>query len=423
MPMPLRFHSPLSTPPHALIDDAGHVKRSLWVTVLSACVLAGLCLTAGLVAYAAFSSSQARASLQRVTASTRSAMTLQFLSTDLSGAQRLLILGQVARDPADRQVAHHSYYKLLQTLQISLWNFRVTTIPLTGSQRPDLAAAEQAMQRIQLLGELGRPGSAGTVQVQAAQQRQAEQYQLAAAALGQLSESLSSQSRLSALKAEQLNQRALTAQWTSALLGLLMLGLVTVLLANASRGRSEVIRQLRRLAQTDGLTGVYNRRVWDLTLEQLVQAGATRPATLGVILLDLDHFKRYNDQHGHQAGDDLLREVAQLLQAQLPQGALVARYGGEEFGLLLPDLPLPGMLDLLTALQSRMPAEQTFSAGLSLLTPGEDSGSVVARADRALYRAKHSGRACTVTDDWTPARPNPAPAEAPLPGSVRWRRV
>lgn len=425
-----------STPPSLLSPDlvsgSGGDRPSPWVTALSLCVLVGLLLTATLVGYAASAAGEGRRALAQVTRSTRSAMTLQFLSSDLSsnlntvlsGAQRELTgtqSGGLGRLPGSVQRAPAAQ---LTTLRARFRTFGTNT-PLSAQQRADLGLLQAALARIALLDSvvstssaLSQGSGAGTTLPTLAQQ--------ATAALSRLSDSLSSQAQGFALAAEQATNRALRALWLSAALGLLMLALTTLLLLNVARARAAVIRQLRQLAHTDGLTGVYNRRAWDLTLEQAAarlaaaQSGphpAVTPVTgPGVALLDLDYFKLYNDRNGHQAGDDLLRAVAALLQSRLPAGGLVARYGGEEFGVLLPPAELTELLEWFQRLQGQLPAGQTFSAGLSLLRPGEQSAAVVARADRALYEAKHTGRGCVVADDSLP------PGHPPGPGGL-WQRA
>jgi diguanylate cyclase (GGDEF)-like protein len=113
-------------------------------------------------------------------------------------------------------------------------------------------------------------------------------------------------------------------------------------------------------------------------------------------MIDLDHFKRYNDRRGHAAGDALLRAAAQLWRGQMRPSDLLARYGGEEFTLVLPSCRSEQALALLERLRSGMPDQQTFSAGVATWDGFESSDEMVARADRALLQAKRSGRNRTV---------------------------
>lgn len=163
---------------------------------------------------------------------------------------------------------------------------------------------------------------------------------------------------------------------------------------------------LRQLAFIDGLTGVHNRRCFDerLTAEWLRAAREQGP--LGLLMVDVDAFKRYNDRHGHQRGDDCLRTVAQCLAGALVRpGDLLARFGGEEFACLLPDTDGTGALDVALRLERAVRllalphADSPFgvvtvSIGAASLRPTlqEPPAMLVATADGQLYRAKQGGR-------------------------------
>jgi diguanylate cyclase (GGDEF)-like protein len=162
---------------------------------------------------------------------------------------------------------------------------------------------------------------------------------------------------------------------------------------------------LEVLARTDALTGLANRRVFDATLEQAIDE-RKRPALL---LIDVDHFKRYNDALGHHAGDLCLVEVAALLRRCVrSDGDLAARLGGEEFALLLPgghagaaraaaDRVLAAFVErALAHPDSPVAASVTVSIGYAVAVPGEDATTLYRRADSALYLAKSDGRARAV---------------------------
>jgi diguanylate cyclase (GGDEF)-like protein/PAS domain S-box-containing protein len=168
-------------------------------------------------------------------------------------------------------------------------------------------------------------------------------------------------------------------------------------------------QKLEALASLDGLTGLANRRQFDETLRD-EWARASRDGTaLSLLLMDVDHFKRYNDQHGHQAGDECLGAVARIIAAQAQRPAdLAARYGGEEFVLLLPGTDAAGceqvgerirqaLHDLRLPHATNSPSRSvTISLGGATGWPGAgtpaDHASLVAAADRALYAAKSLGR-------------------------------
>jgi len=156
-------------------------------------------------------------------------------------------------------------------------------------------------------------------------------------------------------------------------------------------------REVGRLARTDGLTGVANRRAWDEELPQALARAARSGQQLCLALLDLDHFKDYNDRHGHQAGDRLLKAAAAAWQARLRKTDLLARYGGEEFAVLLPDCGLEAAMEIAERLRTAQP-EVTCSLGVAAWDGREGDGELLARADRALYAAKAAGRDRSLAD-------------------------
>lgn len=152
----------------------------------------------------------------------------------------------------------------------------------------------------------------------------------------------------------------------------------------------------QRAAWTDELTGLANRRY---LLERLGELVAAEPGT-AVALLDLDHFKRVNDTHGHAAGDQVLRQFARLLQQHTGRDDLSGRIGGEEFLLVMrhstPAAAARRMRQLLADVQHQLPAlpplRTTASAGLVFSAPNETATDLLTRADRLLYAAKNGGR-------------------------------
>jgi len=141
-------------------------------------------------------------------------------------------------------------------------------------------------------------------------------------------------------------------------------------------------------AQTDPLTGLPNRRAWDAELEKAL----AEDGPLAIAMLDLDHFKEFNDTFGHPAGDRLLKETAAAWRDELRGGDLVARLGGEEFGLLLRGCGVDAAAEVTERARRRVSHERTCSAGVVIASPGEHADAVVARADAALYEAKSRGR-------------------------------
>jgi diguanylate cyclase (GGDEF)-like protein len=168
----------------------------------------------------------------------------------------------------------------------------------------------------------------------------------------------------------------------SVLLGALLWLLVQV---------STLYRQVGRLARTDPLTGVLNRRVWDQELPRELGRAARTGQPLCVGLIDLDRFKAYNDRHGHQAGDRLLKAAGAAWWANLRNTDLLVRYGGEEFAVLLPDCGLEHAMAIAERLRTALP-EGSCSIGIAEWVRGESVDELVRRADQALYAAKEGGR-------------------------------
>jgi diguanylate cyclase (GGDEF)-like protein len=156
--------------------------------------------------------------------------------------------------------------------------------------------------------------------------------------------------------------------------------------------------QLERMAATDGLTGVANRRTFGIILEKELDRATRADGPLGLILLDIDHFKRLNDHHGHQAGDLVLRRVAETLVNVARSYDTVARYGGEEFAIIVPGAAAEqsaGVAERMRRAVADIDAVEavTVSAGVAAFpSDGGDPVTLVKRADEALYRSKREGR-------------------------------
>ncbi|MEW1957462.1 GGDEF domain-containing protein [Kineococcus sp. NPDC059986] len=192
-----------------------------------------------------------------------------------------------------------------------------------------------------------------------------------------------------------------TPQGWAVVAGSTVLFLLVVLRMHAlvRRVRAQAVL-LEDLARTDPLTGLLNRRSADAELRRLRDRAELDGTDLVVALLDLDRFKVYNDTHGHPAGDRLLVGAATAWRTALAgTGAALARWGGEEFAVLAAGLPPAAVVDLLADLRAVVPAGQSFSAGLAVWDGVETPDALLARADTALYAAKHAGRACTRTAD------------------------
>lgn len=159
---------------------------------------------------------------------------------------------------------------------------------------------------------------------------------------------------------------------------------------------------LADLARKDGLTGLPNRRTWDFELDRAASRAIEKGEPLTVAILDLDHFKAYNDCYGHPAGDALLTDCARAWHAHVQPPALLARYGGEEFAAILPGTDLTDAAALLERLREATPGGQTVSIGYAQRDPAESAVETLRRADHALYEAKAAGRNRTMAHH-TPA--------------------
>jgi diguanylate cyclase (GGDEF)-like protein len=171
-------------------------------------------------------------------------------------------------------------------------------------------------------------------------------------------------------------------------------GMVTALVS--ARRKLEVERETllietMELARTDPLTGLANRRTWLEELDRELQR-ARREGPVCVAMLDLDHFKHFNDEHGHVAGDALLQELAKTWDTAVRPSDTLARYGGEEFALLLPACEIEAATEVVERLRTMVPESQHCSAGLACWDGVESPMELIARADSRLYVAKGRGR-------------------------------
>ena len=160
--------------------------------------------------------------------------------------------------------------------------------------------------------------------------------------------------------------------------------------------RADLIARLADLARTDSLTGLANRRALDESLQRELDRADRTGQPLTLALIDMDHFKHFNDERGHQAGDWLLTETARAWTRELRPSDTLARYGGEEFVVVLPNCTSAAGRHAIERLRAVVPAGQTCSAGVATRLRDESSDMLIRRADAAMYAAKRSGRDRTV---------------------------
>jgi diguanylate cyclase (GGDEF)-like protein len=172
--------------------------------------------------------------------------------------------------------------------------------------------------------------------------------------------------------------------------------MVTATSVMAGLAVRQLVVQVRSLADKDILTGVYSRRKFHEEMERERHRAGRSGRPLGLVLLDLDNFKRMNDVRGHVQGDRHLREAAQAWRQQLRTTDLLARFGGEEFVVILPDTGYEEARLAADRLRGVVPSGETASAGVAVWDGKETPTELLARADAALYEAKAQGRDATV---------------------------
>jgi diguanylate cyclase len=167
----------------------------------------------------------------------------------------------------------------------------------------------------------------------------------------------------------------------------------------------QALEMVKHEAITDVLTNVGNRKHFDMMLREMTDKATRRGVTLCLLLFDVDNFKAFNDTHGHQTGDQVLRLVAHTLKENVKGRDVVARYGGEEFAVILSDIALRDALKIADGIRGLVAKRRiirkstdeviaaiTISGGVALHRPGEPLNALIERSDAALYRAKDAGR-------------------------------
>lgn len=176
------------------------------------------------------------------------------------------------------------------------------------------------------------------------------------------------------------------------------------------------IQNLKREAMTDSLTGLSNRKAFDIELKHRASDVMDNGKALSLLMIDIDHFKQFNDTYGHQVGDQVLKLVSNALQSNVKPSEMVARYGGEEFSVILPGSKLRdaekiaeklrekiALKDIVNQAKQENMGRLSVSIGAAQLKPGESVALFIERTDRALYKAKELGRNTVVAMEYDPA--------------------
>jgi diguanylate cyclase (GGDEF)-like protein/PAS domain S-box-containing protein len=160
----------------------------------------------------------------------------------------------------------------------------------------------------------------------------------------------------------------------------------------------QAVTQLEEMALTDSLTGLRNKASFEARIDEEISRARRYLLPLSLLMIDIDHFKKINDDFGHPVGDEVLERIADILREGARPSDFIARYGGEEFVLILPNTDAQGAYYVAERMRETVeaaipqPRGLTISAGVASLTPGESGRSLLERADEALYRAKNAGR-------------------------------
>ncbi len=186
--------------------------------------------------------------------------------------------------------------------------------------------------------------------------------------------------------------------------------------AIAMQEMRENIQNLKREAMTDSLTGLSNRKAFDIELKHRAGDVMDNGKALSLLMIDIDHFKQFNDTYGHQVGDQVLKLVSNALQGNVKPSEMVARFGGEEFTVILPGSKLRdaekiaeklrekiALKDIVNQAKQENMGRLSVSVGVAQLKSGESISLFIERTDRALYKAKELGRNRVVAMEYDPA--------------------
>ena len=362
--------------------------RRFWIGVLAAILM----LVGVVLALRAMTDDSAvHAGYERALSLSQAALDAQHANGDLRtwqarNARALLAGGDAAITPAELQ----ELVAIATELQDQL---RRVDAELPAPRKARTVELRSNLQRLERIARNGLSvGESGSSVSRAALLGTAADVDSFESALGEIVSDTNAQATAMARQAETLKDTARYGLVGFSLITLVLAAVLTLLTLRTLASNRELLERMSRLAQLDGLTGIANRRTLDEAVPVEFARARRSGQPLTVVMIDIDHFKRYNDKRGHAAGDALLRTSAQSWAKQLRPTDLIARYGGEEFTLVLPACSADQAGQLVDRLRPLMPDRQTFSAGIAAWDGDETTNELVQRADRALLQAKKRGR-------------------------------
>jgi diguanylate cyclase (GGDEF)-like protein len=270
---------------------------------------------------------------------------------------------------------------------------RLAAMDMPPERKTGINQLQSSLQRLERIGRNGVAiGETGVPISRAALVASAGDVDAFEHSLAELVTEANARASAIVRQAEELKATARVGLIAFSVITLVLALLLTLLTLRTLRANKELLERMSRLAQLDGLTGIANRRTLDESVPVEFARARRSGQPLTLVMIDLDHFKRYNDKRGHAAGDALLRAASQAWTKQLRPTDLLARYGGEEFTLVLPACNPDHAAQLIDRMRPLLPDRQTFSAGLATWDGDETTIELVQRADRALSQAKKGGR-------------------------------
>ena len=366
--------------------------RQLWIALFAAALMAvGVVLALRAMSFdsemhhryeSALTLSQAAIEAQQASADLR--------SWQARNARELLRDGDAALPPSELAALVQASVELRSRLA------RLADLDMPPERKARIAELQAKLSGFEQLGQgttsRSGTGSAGSQISRSALVSSSVEFDAFEHSMTELVVGTNARAAAIARQAVGLNETARTGLIAFSGITLVLAVLLIGLTLRTLRSNNVLLDQLSHLAQEDALTGIANRRTLDEALPVEFARALRSGQPLTLVMLDFDHFKRYNDRPGHAAGDALLRGAAQAWSKQMRPTDLLARYGGEEFTLVLPACTADQAAQLVDRLRPLMPDRQTFSAGIATWEGHETATELLQRADRALLLAKKGGR-------------------------------